>query len=61
MKVEDPVCKMTVPLEAAVAEEEFGGWSYFFCSEACHANFLKAPDRYASQKRFNDASAAPTP
>lgn len=59
MKVEDPVCKMTIPLETAVAEEEFGGWAYFFCSNVCHARFLNAPERYASQQRFSPFPSAP--
>lgn len=58
MKVENPVCKMTIPLEAAVAQEDFGGWAYFFCSDACHARFLKAPDRYVAAQRFSRSNGA---
>lgn len=59
MKVDDPVCKITIPLEDVVAEEEFGGWAYFFCSNACHARFLKTPTRYAAVQRIRPSPAPP--
>ena len=45
--VEDPVCGMNLMPEDAVAEEEYGGQTYYFCSEECHAEFSMDPERYA--------------
>lgn len=46
MKITDPVCGKTVDLGAAEPVEHCG-WAYFFCSAACRAAFVAAPDRYA--------------
>lgn len=46
--VSDPVCGMRLALNKAAAQEEYGGWAYFFCSRACHELFRKAPKRYAA-------------
>jgi Cu+-exporting ATPase len=48
--VTDPVCGMRLPLDKAVAQEEYGGWAYFFCSDACHKLFLAAPERYSASR-----------
>jgi YHS domain-containing protein len=46
--VEDPVCGMQLMPEDAVAETEFGGQTYYFCSEECHEEFESDPERYAT-------------
>lgn len=45
--VEDPVCGMHLMPEDAVAESEYGGQTYYFCSEECQAEFEMDPERYA--------------
>jgi len=37
--VEDPVCKMAIEREKAVAQWEFMGVNYYFCSQGCRAEF----------------------
>lgn len=49
MEVTDPVCGMNLNGERAAAQEEYKGWTYFFCSNACHHLFTLAPERF-SQK-----------
>jgi Cu+-exporting ATPase len=44
--VTDPVCGMEIDSAAAAASEEYGGKTYF-CSEACHQQFVAAPEQYA--------------
>jgi YHS domain-containing protein len=45
--VTDPVCGMEIDSAAAAASEEYGGKTYYFCSEACHQQFVAAPEQYA--------------
>jgi Cu+-exporting ATPase len=45
-KVTDPVCNMTFAAEKAVATAEYGGVTYYFCTEACHRQFVQNPDQY---------------
>lgn len=47
MKVTDPVCGMTLPVEKAVAKAEYQDQAYYFCSEACRKQFYAEPERYA--------------
>lgn len=49
MTVTDPVCQRPLPLEEAVAGEDFDGWAYFFCSAACHARFKETPATFAGR------------
>ena len=49
MEVTDSVCVKTVELGEAEPVEH-RGWAYFFCSAACRAAFLAAPDRYAASR-----------
>lgn len=44
----DPVCKMNVELEKALAKAEYEGKQYFFCSDVCHKTFLADPEKYVS-------------
>lgn len=46
--VTDPVCGMPLALDETAAQVEYGGWAYFFCSDACHKLFVAAPKRYSS-------------
>jgi YHS domain-containing protein len=45
--VTDPVCGMEIDSAAAAASEEYGGKTYYFCSEGCHQRFVAAPEQYA--------------
>lgn len=45
--VEDPVCGMYLMPDDAVAETEYGGQTFYFCSEECQAEFEMDPERYA--------------
>ena len=44
--VKDPVCGMEISPEAAVAQEEHDGATFYFCSEGCHKAFLNDPHRF---------------
>ena len=46
--VVDPVCKMTVQARASTVHAEFGGRTYYFCSELCRDQFLKRPSNYVT-------------
>ncbi|OGA16530.1 MAG: hypothetical protein A3I63_11630 [Betaproteobacteria bacterium RIFCSPLOWO2_02_FULL_66_14] len=43
----DPVCRMQVPIERAVATIVYGGTTHHFCSLDCARTFTSAPDIYA--------------
>jgi YHS domain-containing protein len=43
----DVICGREVKPEHAKGETEYGGETYFFCSEECLGRFVEAPDRYA--------------
>ncbi len=43
----DPVCKMEVNPAKAAAQAQYGGQTYYFCSESCHRAFTAEPRRYA--------------
>jgi YHS domain-containing protein len=45
--VTDPVCGMEIDSAAAAASEEYQGTTYYFCSEACHQQFVATPEQYA--------------
>ncbi len=46
MKVTDPVCGVEIDMGEVVASEVYGGWAYFFCSDACKRRFVNSPTRY---------------
>jgi Cu+-exporting ATPase len=50
MQVRDPVCGKSIHVAEAVAAEDDGGWTYFFCSTACHGRFKAAPARYTGER-----------
>jgi Cu+-exporting ATPase len=45
--VTDPVCGMEIDSATAAASEEYGGKTYYFCSEGCYQRFVAAPEQYA--------------
>lgn len=49
MKVVDLVCGMAIEVEQAFAKTEHAGKTYYFCSEACHKQFVAEPGKYASR------------
>lgn len=42
--VKDPVCGMNIEPATAAASEEYGGKTYYFCSENCYQQFVVTPD-----------------
>jgi Cu+-exporting ATPase len=46
----DPVCGMQVDPAKALANEEYEGTRYFFCSAACETKFQADPNRYLKTK-----------
>ena len=44
----DPVCGMTVPLDAGKPEREHEGETYHFCSRKCHDKFVADPEHFIS-------------
>jgi P-type Cu+ transporter len=50
MDVTDPVCKMTIDEEDAVATSSYRGSTYYFCTEHCKVAFDKNPEMYLSDK-----------
>jgi YHS domain-containing protein len=49
MTVKDPVCGMQIEQEDAVAEVEYRGDKYYFCSESCKEEFEENPEDYADE------------
>ncbi len=50
MQVLDPVCGKSIHLTEVAAAEDDSGWTYFFCSTACHGRFKAAPASYAGKR-----------
>jgi len=48
MTVTDPVCGMTVPLDAGKPRHEHAGETYHFCSQKCHDKFAADPEHFIS-------------
>ena len=44
----DPVCKMNVDEEKAIATAEYQGKKYYFCAVGCKKAFDKNPEDYLS-------------
>ncbi|HYK87895.1 MAG TPA: YHS domain-containing protein [Acidobacteriota bacterium] len=42
----DPVCGMEVDAESTVGSSEYGGRTYYFCSEDCKEAFDAVPGQY---------------
>jgi Cu+-exporting ATPase len=47
-KVKDPVCGMTIEAENAAGVSEFGGETYYFCSQNCKEKFDANPAQFAA-------------
>lgn len=47
IEAQDPVCGMKIRPAHAAAHAEYGGKTYYFCSDRCHDRFLREPARYA--------------
>ena len=45
----DPVCGMEVNPVSAEAQSEWGGQSFYFCSQACKQSFDATPERYVDE------------
>jgi Cu+-exporting ATPase len=45
----DPVCKMEVTPETAVAKAEYKGKTYYFCAPGCKVAFEKDPEQYLKE------------
>ncbi len=42
----DPVCRMEVDEQSAVAQSTYQGKTYYFCAAGCREAFEKDPERY---------------
>jgi len=47
----DPVCKMNVDEEKAIATSEYRGKKYYFCAIGCKKAFDTNPEDYLSGER----------
>ena len=45
-EVKDPICGMTVGVDAAKYKSEFDGKSFYFCCAGCKQTFDRQPDKY---------------
>lgn len=45
----DPVCGMTVQIEAAAIKSVYSGQTYYFCCEGCKTAFEEKPEQYLVQ------------
>lgn len=52
--VRDVVCGMMIEAETAAASAVHEGTTYYFCAEACKAQFESRPSRYANTKSLRD-------
>ena len=48
-QMKDPVCGMTIEDKDAVATSDYQGKRYYFCSQACKADFAKNPEDSAER------------
>jgi len=55
----DPVCGMTVTLDAGKPSMEHGGTSYHFCSQKCHDKFAADPEHYLTGAHKQQAETQP--
>lgn len=45
----DPVCGMEVNPASAEAQSDYGGQTFYFCSEECKKKFDTNPERYIDE------------
>ena len=43
----DPICDMEVDEQTAEVKSQYGGQTYYFCSEECKEQFEARPEQYA--------------
>jgi YHS domain-containing protein len=43
----DPVCKSKVEEKSAIFKSQYGGETYYFCSQQCVEQFEDHPEKYA--------------
>ena len=55
----DPVCGMTIALDAGKPSFETDGETYHFCATSCHAKFAADPEHYLSGAHHAAAEAMP--
>lgn len=48
-KITDPVCAMSINPHEALAQTNYRGQTYYFCSQECREKFEKHPEKYAAQ------------
>ena len=48
--VKDPVCGMEIEKEKSVANKEYEGKTYYFCSASCRDKFNASPQDYARKE-----------
>lgn len=56
MQVRDPVCGKSIQVAEVVATVDDDGWTYFFCSTACHGRFNAAPARYTGGRPLHEGN-----
>jgi YHS domain-containing protein len=44
----DPVCGMRIDSEEAAGTIDYGGTTYYFCSQTCHDAFAADPTAYVN-------------
>lgn len=59
MKIQDPVCGMTIDTENAAARAEFRGETYYFCSIGCRERFEETPDRFVPVSQQREGEGGP--
>ena len=52
--VRDPVCLMELDPRNAKAVAEYGGRTYYFCSEQCQEEFLARPETFLDKAQALD-------
>jgi Cu+-exporting ATPase len=57
--VKDPVCGMTVPVDAGKPSLEHAGETYHFCSQGCHDKFATDPVHFISGAHREPQAVAP--
>jgi len=45
-EAKDPICRMTVGIDAAKYQSEFDGKTFYFCCAGCKQTFDRQPDKY---------------
>lgn len=47
----DPVCKMNIDENKAVAKSIYKGKTYYFCAMVCKEKFDKEPEKYIDKEK----------